>query len=95
MPLDQSNIGSAIENALQKTAEGEPRRSADIVFHMTDWLEELQRFCGFYISSNQILLVQTCPKCQDLSAQRVVSTPIAPWSEEDMCNIVFPLTSLY
>ena len=84
MPLDQSNIGSAIENALQKTAEGELRRSADIAFHMTDWLEELQRFCGFYISSNQILLVQRFPKCQDLSAQRVVLPPIAPWSEEDV-----------
>ena len=47
MSLDAAKVQEAIRHALEATADGEPRQSADIAFHMTDWLDDLERYYQF------------------------------------------------
>lgn len=47
MTLDAGRIRQAIQSALEATADGEPRRSGDIAFHLTDWIQDLERFYRF------------------------------------------------
>ncbi len=47
MKLDAVRIREAIRLALDATADGEARRSDDIAFHLTDWVDDLERFYRF------------------------------------------------
>jgi hypothetical protein len=50
MQLDQRAVESAIKNAIAATDEEgsfSPQQIADITFHMTDWLSDLERFAEF------------------------------------------------
>jgi len=47
MSLDAAKVQEAIRSALEATANGELIKADDIAFHMTDWLDDLDRYYRF------------------------------------------------